>query len=151
MPLLALNLQTEILKLTDSTRPDFAGFPATHAAAAENWSNAWKAYIVQTLSPPPNPAGAETARLVLASTLATGFAVPGGGIGALINGLVAFMATYALALAPSVAPLPCLPPPLPPPFTPGPASADPVAPAASFAATLDTWTRTATVGGLPWS
>jgi len=44
MTLVAATLESELLKLFDSSSASFAGYPATTAAAANNWANAYDAY-----------------------------------------------------------------------------------------------------------
>lgn len=51
MALLQATLEAELLKMFDSTRADFAGWPSTPAAVADAWATAYGAYAADAQDP----------------------------------------------------------------------------------------------------
>ena len=160
MPLLQATLKTAILRRTDPTRSDFAGWPAGIAGVADSWADVATAYFSGMTTPLPT-----------AEALGLGYVAMRDAIvaaadsnGRLPQTRAQFNVWFPTAWAAfAAAMLPLLPlPPVAPPIglfqltaADFQATSNPGPPADRLATLIDTWTRTATchVGGVPvpWS
>lgn len=155
MPLNAVTLTNEILKLTDASRPDFVGFPLTPEVVAANWANAAKVFFLEMVVPPVLPAvvaaGAEAFRTAMATALGPSGSLTG------LTALSAGFGAMATVLAAGAVPPAATPPPLPvlapltaalAPFILVPVP-DPTPSAVATAGAILTWCKTGLYGVAP--
>jgi len=162
MPLNVATLTTAVLRLTDKSRGDFAGWPtvvvggavdwaATSQAAASNWAGAAQAYFMELVVPAVVPAAHTAGASAFAAAMTP--KVSTDPLGGVADGFGA----YAVVLAVSAVVPVAVPPPAPLVLVPGPPTSDATGPAAAMAATIDTWARTGLYGvppavpAVPWS
>lgn len=167
MPLDPATLTTEILKLTDKSRPDFVGFPLVLTAANEldivgtndkvatNWANAAGVFFATIVVPPVLPPVIAAGVAAFKTAMFALLGPPGSptAAAALAAGFTAMAGVIAAGAVPPVA----VPPPAPLVIPIGPPIADPLPPAANIAAAVFAWAKTGLYGvppqppSIPWS
>jgi len=156
VPLSAVTLRDQVLRLTDATDPDFVGFPTTPERTSENWAQAARAFFEELTAFAVIPGTHDLAEEAFYGASVATISLPGAGAAA----LDAAFAAYAGALASGVAPGSgaAVPPPGPlalataiplPVSTPGP-------PAVAIGAHVKAWAGTGSftpTGGsaIPWA
>lgn len=153
MPLVPTIAADAILKLTDASRLDFAGWPPDAVTVGLNWAGVAEAYFAGLGNPIPLPGAIATASAAFAQAMTGALGPPGGPTG--VTALQAGFTAFAVALVPLCAPYVVIPPPAPLVVVPGPPTADPNPPAQSLALAIDAWARTGTASipplpPVPW-
>lgn len=148
-------LRAEVLKLTDSTDPNFVGFPETAEQTAANWAHAARVFFEELLAFVVLPGTHDIAEEAFHAASVATVSLPGAGAAALDSGFAAYAGALAAGVTPGTGA--AVPPPGPlalataiplPVPTPGP-------PAAAIGAHVLAWASTGSftpTGGsaIPW-
>jgi hypothetical protein len=143
-------MKAEILKLTDSTSPDFLGFPTTNVQTAANWATVITSLFGEMSIPNTTTAVLGLCEPIFSSTflaaLSSGVPDTRGVVG-FNNGLDAYTTELAVLLVSSGAAQVCLPPPpgtLNLELTMVGVTSDAVSAAGKFAQRVREWAQTGT-------
>lgn len=139
MPLIKLNLLSNIRSINDQEFIGFNQFPQNSIEAANRWSLAIGNYAAQVI---PISSTFEPARMALESQL---LLIPTAGESAFIQGLISYANLLALGMAPTFSAIPPpIPPILNPAFTLGFGGGSSEAVANLLSDIIDGWFRTGT-------